>query len=100
MQRIQPSAFIYLLLLAIIGLTSTQCTNETVPEILPVDESYKPEKPIEFPHDIHTGKNKIDCKYCHNSAENGKNPGIPTEEICMKCHQQINGKMVSDSIKN
>lgn len=54
-------------------------------------EDYQPSQPIEFPHDIHTGKNQIDCKYCHNSADNGKTAGIPTVNVCMNCHKQING---------
>lgn len=54
-------------------------------------EDYQPSQPIEFPHDIHAGKNGIDCKYCHNSADNGKSAGIPTVNVCMNCHKQING---------
>lgn len=54
-------------------------------------EDYHPSQPIEFPHDIHAGKNGIDCKYCHNSAIDGKTAGIPTVNVCMNCHKQING---------
>lgn len=54
-------------------------------------EDYQPSQPIEFPHDIHAGKNGIDCKYCHNSAIDGKTAGIPTVNVCMNCHKQING---------
>jgi cytochrome c551/c552 len=56
-----------------------------------VIEGYHPSQPIEFPHDIHAGKNAIDCKYCHNSADNGRTAGIPTVNVCMNCHKQING---------
>ena len=54
-------------------------------------EDYQPSQPIAFPHDIHAGKNGIDCKYCHNSAIDGKTAGIPTVNVCMNCHKQING---------
>ncbi|MDR0803393.1 cytochrome c3 family protein [Fluviicola sp.] len=54
-------------------------------------ENYQPSQPIEFPHDIHAGKNGIDCKYCHNSAIDGRTAGIPTVNVCMNCHKQING---------
>ncbi|WP_343748887.1 cytochrome c3 family protein [Fluviicola sp.] len=54
-------------------------------------EDYHPSQPIEFPHDIHAGKNGIDCKYCHNSAIDGRTAGIPTVNVCMNCHKQING---------
>ena len=56
-----------------------------------VVEDYQPTQPIEFPHDIHAGKNGIDCKYCHNSAIDGKTAGIPSVNVCMNCHKQING---------
>jgi cytochrome c551/c552 len=56
-----------------------------------VVEDYHPSQPIEFPHDIHAGKNGIDCRYCHNSAIDGKTSGIPTVNVCMNCHKQING---------
>ncbi|WP_341900369.1 cytochrome c3 family protein [Fluviicola taffensis] len=79
------SGFLYLFSLAIIGLSTNSCTNETG-----VDEAYKPDHPIEFPHDIHVSKG-IDCKYCHNSANDGQNEGIPSANVCMKCHKQIKG---------
>ncbi len=56
-----------------------------------VMEGYHPSQPIEFPHSVHAGINKIDCKYCHNSASKSKSAGIPTVNVCMNCHKQING---------
>ena len=53
--------------------------------------SYQPSQPIQFPHDIHAGENGIDCKYCHNSADKSKSAGIPTVNVCMNCHKQIQG---------
>lgn len=53
--------------------------------------SYQPSQPIQFPHDIHAGKNGIDCKYCHNSVEKSKSAGIPTVNVCMNCHKQVQG---------
>lgn len=54
--------------------------------------SYQPSQPIAFPHDIHAGINGIDCKYCHNSADKSKAAGIPTTNLCMNCHKQIQGE--------
>lgn len=54
-------------------------------------EEYQPSQPIEFPHDIHAGKNEIDCRYCHNSAIKSKTAGLPTVNVCMNCHKQITG---------
>jgi len=56
-----------------------------------VVEEYQPSQPIEFPHEIHAGKNGIDCKYCHNSVTKSKSAGLPTVNVCMNCHKQING---------
>lgn len=55
-------------------------------------EAYQPSQPIEFPHDIHTGVNGIDCKYCHNSVTKSRTAGLPTVNVCMNCHKQINGR--------
>ncbi len=57
-----------------------------------VVEGYQPSQPIEFPHSVHAGINGIDCKYCHNSVEKSKSAGIPTVNVCMNCHKQINGQ--------
>jgi hypothetical protein len=88
--------FFSCLFLLLVGSINSCSTG---PNLRPVDESYKPEQPIEFPHDIHAGKNGIDCKYCHNSEFDENNTGIPTTKVCLKCHRQINGKIVSDSIQ-
>ena len=53
--------------------------------------AYQPSQPIEFPHDVHAGVNGIDCKYCHNSVEKSKSAGIPTVNVCMNCHKQVQG---------
>jgi mono/diheme cytochrome c family protein len=55
-------------------------------------ENYQPSQPIAFPHDTHAGVNGIDCKYCHNSVAKSKSAGIPTVNVCMNCHKQINGE--------
>lgn len=57
-----------------------------------VMEGYQPSQPIAFPHDKHAGLNGIDCKYCHNSVAKSKSAGLPTVNVCMNCHKQINGK--------
>ena len=49
-------------------------------------QNYAPDQPIKFSHKVHAGDNKIDCKYCHTTAEYGKSAGIPAMELCMNCH--------------
>ena len=55
-----------------------------------VDQGYKPVQPIHYSHRIHAGANKIECKYCHSSARVSKHSGIPSLNVCMNCHEQVN----------
>ena len=48
-------------------------------------------QPIAFPHDIHAGIYRIDCQYCHFSAERSVDAGIPPVRTCFGCHQVISG---------
>ncbi|TNE72569.1 MAG: c-type cytochrome [Bacteroidetes bacterium] len=57
-----------------------------------VVEDYQPSQPIAFPHATHAGINGIDCKYCHNSVTKSRSAGLPTVNVCMNCHKQINGR--------
>lgn len=57
-----------------------------------VVEEYQPSQPIAFPHAVHAGTNGIDCKYCHSSVTKSKTAGIPSVNVCMNCHKQVNGR--------
>jgi len=50
---------------------------------------YQPTQPIRFSHQLHAGKHKIDCQYCHIGASKGKASGIPTLNTCMNCHKAV-----------
>ena len=50
---------------------------------------YQPIQPINFSHKLHAGDNKINCTYCHSSADKSKVAGVPTAETCMNFHKQI-----------
>ena len=52
-------------------------------------QGYQPTQPIRFSHQLHAGKHKIDCQYCHTSAAKGKHSGIPTLNTCMNCHKNV-----------
>ena len=54
-----------------------------------IDEGYMPVQPIHYSHKIHSGANKIECKYCHSSARVSKHSGIPSLNVCMNCHKNI-----------
>lgn len=64
-----------------------------------VYENYKPEQPIKFSHKIHAGDNKINCVYCHNSAEKSRHAGIPSANVCMNCHKAITTGTQTDTLE-
>ncbi len=63
-----------------------------VPNAVPPKGSHEGEdveQPIEFPHNIHTKDNKINCIYCHTYSRKSKVAGIPPTSKCMGCHTVI-----------
>ena len=52
-------------------------------------QTYQPDQPIWFSHKVHAGQNKIDCEYCHFTAERSMHAGIPPASVCMNCHSQV-----------
>ena len=53
-------------------------------------------QPIFFRHDIHAGQYKIPCQYCHYTVAVSSEPGIPSLQTCMGCHQVISGTDSTD----
>lgn len=52
-------------------------------------QNYMPEQPIFYSHKVHAGINQINCQYCHVGAENSRQAIIPSANVCMNCHMQI-----------
>jgi hypothetical protein len=52
-------------------------------------ENYAPLQPIKFSHKVHATDNKIDCFYCHHTAETAKSAGIPSTNVCLNCHELV-----------
>jgi hypothetical protein len=52
-------------------------------------QGYSPDQPVWFSHKVHAGQNKIDCMYCHSTANDSKNAGIPSTAVCMNCHNVV-----------
>ncbi len=46
----------------------------------------EPVQPIEFPHNIHVGKQIACTEYCHESVSTGPVAGLPSVRTCMTCH--------------
>lgn len=53
-------------------------------------KDYMPEQPIFYSHKVHAGVNKINCQYCHSGAEKSRHAMVPSTNVCMNCHKQIN----------
>ncbi len=53
-------------------------------------QNYQPLQPIYYSHKVHAGINQINCLYCHAGAEKSRQAMIPSSNICMNCHKQIN----------
>ncbi|WP_323756701.1 c-type cytochrome [Roseivirga sp.] len=54
-----------------------------------VQQGYAPTQPIAFSHELHAGLYEIDCQYCHTGVEIAKSANIPSVNICMNCHSEI-----------
>ena len=52
-------------------------------------QGYAPEQPIAYSHRLHAGELQIDCKFCHSAAESSRHAGIPSADVCMKCHRYV-----------
>ncbi|MES2447109.1 MAG: c-type cytochrome [Bacteroidota bacterium] len=57
-----------------------------------VHTGYQPAQPIKFSHELHAGINQIDCQYCHTSAFKSKNSTIPSLNVCMNCHKNVQAR--------
>ncbi|TNE79912.1 MAG: c-type cytochrome [Bacteroidetes bacterium] len=51
-----------------------------------VQQGYAPTQPINFSHELHAGQMKIDCQYCHSTADVSKQASVPPVSTCMNCH--------------
>ena len=50
---------------------------------------YQPEQPVNFSHSIHAGQLGMDCRYCHSFVEVAAHSNVPTTQVCMNCHSQV-----------
>ncbi len=53
-------------------------------------QNYMPKQPVFYSHKVHAGINQINCLYCHAGAEKSRQAMIPSTNVCMNCHKQIN----------
>lgn len=53
------------------------------------DRRPDPVQPLEFPHNIHAGKQIACTEYCHEPVSTGPQAGLPSVRTCMVCHNTI-----------
>ena len=53
-------------------------------------QNYMPKQPIFYSHKVHAGINQINCQYCHAGVNDSRQAMIPSTNVCMNCHKQIN----------
>ncbi len=53
-------------------------------------QNYQPLQPLFYSHKVHAGINQVNCLYCHAGAEKSRQAMIPSANVCMNCHKQIN----------
>lgn len=47
------------------------------------------EQPIDFFHRLHSGERGIDCAFCHRTATTAAFAGMPSTQLCMRCHRVV-----------
>ena len=52
-------------------------------------QGYAPEQPIAYSHRLHAGELQIDCRFCHSAVGESQHAGIPSSDVCMKCHNFV-----------
>jgi hypothetical protein len=52
-------------------------------------QDYAPVQPVAYSHRLHAGELGIECRFCHSAADHGKHAGIPSGDVCLKCHKFV-----------
>ncbi len=52
-------------------------------------QGYAPQQPIAFSHRLHADELQMDCRYCHSGATESRHAGIPSGDVCMRCHELV-----------
>jgi len=80
--------FIILIFTVLGGLYGFDYGNKEVG----VQQGYAPVQPINYSHELHAGKYKINCLYCHSGADKSKQATIPSPSSCMNCHMHVDAR--------
>lgn len=76
-------------LILVVGLSVHSYLAVIEAQNLSRTEGYAPDQPIKFSHKIHVGQNKTDCRYCHHTVDYSKSANIPSNNVCLNCHNVV-----------
>ena len=62
-------------------------------------QAYQPDQPIAYSHALHAGQLNIECQYCHSGASKSKHSNIPSADVCMNCHMQVNANSEEEVVQ-
>ncbi len=79
---------VMLVFTVVLGLIGFDYANKEVG----VQKGYMPTQPINYSHELHAGKYKINCQYCHSGADKSKQATVPSASTCMNCHAHVTAK--------
>jgi mono/diheme cytochrome c family protein len=82
------TSFVLMAFMLVLGLIGFDYGNKVVG----VQKGYMPTQPINYSHELHAGKYKINCQYCHSGADKSKQATIPSPSTCMNCHSHVTAK--------
>lgn len=85
---LKNKVFIALASIVLIALAGYWVANGSIE--MGRQQNYMPKQPIFYSHKVHAGINQINCQYCHVGVEKGRQAIIPSANVCMNCHKQIN----------
>ena len=86
-QIISSKSVVAFLVFALVVLGGYTTVNNAIS--LGRQQGYAPSQPIKFSHATHSGVQKIECQYCHDSARRSKHSSVPGTNTCMNCHAAI-----------
>ncbi len=49
-------------------------------------------QPLAFSHEFHAGQLNVACVYCHRAAEQSATAGIPSVQLCLSCHRNLDAQ--------
>lgn len=85
------SNFVHVKIALVLGALATIASLAVWATVTPkyTRVGYQPVQPVPFSHKIHSGQLGLDCRLCHSFVDSAAHSNIPTAQVCMNCHSQV-----------